>query len=1270
MRILICVFHILSISQNIYGQFQTEWVKSISGTHDESVFDMALDSQGNMVLLGSIDDYFDGPTCDLDPGPDSTLHTSSPDGWSNIMMAKYDSLGNHIWSFVLWDEALDPEATKLEVDDQDNIFITGYLTRAVDFDPGPGAVILNANINDYKTLFLAKYSPEGDLIWADIFEGNSSCTGFQVLTKGENIYLCGEASKEPLAGFNDSTTIINAWNDYANGFIAKYDQDLNHIWSGAIAAGPGVYNVTTCIAVDDNDDLFAAGTFSNEADFCPTDTGEVILNSPGPWDDYSSDMFIAKYDDQGQLINAVNIGSDVEFERLDEVFDMKVDLDGNVLVTGWFSGTIDFDPSVGIFNLSGESDIFLAKYNSDLELIWAFALAGTYYDIGKEIELDSENNVLLYGQYYWNGDFDPGPNEYILEGSNQNTFLAMYDENGNFIAASSLPSASSFGYECHGMEIGENGAVYLAGYYYVEEDWDLDEDDVIILENQGAADIVLAKFQYYDPIAPYLQGVIPSQIVDNGAVTLSITGFDMEEVLNVTLNTATDTILHQALIPISELEIDVLFGMENEEPGLRDLHVQLTDTLMILEQSVEILPPALNYATATIDYLSAQRILVNRSEPSIGLIVNTGSQDLVAFPVVYRGISDVLQFENNMPIEYLNDHSEFDALSAQLSLLGLNDSIMNDIVMQASDGDMVAMVIPYLTAEDERALQLRITGTESTPSNFNMIVHSNGLLPSDALIPGFTPSPTACTYEMFAHAVVNSAFGLDLEYFESCFNSSYPQMQEFLHTIIQNNTNQQKVIPLKGLMMKAGLDIIQCMDPGYEVTADVMDSIAVHMTRLLGTTIFFEPDFDCSNYVAAAELYRESLDSDEDNQIDYESSYSKDTGQAGSCAAAGISFGYGCGMGNNACIDPVSSLDPNEKYGPTNPQSGTQYLNERIDLNYSIHFENDSTAQVAAKQVFIVDSLDTEVYDLASVNFLYAHWGDTIVSINSGSSFIDLRPTLPNILEITALADSITGVITIDFQTLDTLTMLLTLDLDQGFLPPNQNSPEGMGSVSFTVDLKDGIPSGTAFENDALIYFDYNDPISTAAWTNVYDTIAPSSHVTESFELTSDEMFMVHWESDDPADPPYLYAIFVSENSPNDWQLWQDLTAETEAEFSGTIGNTYYFYSLALDSAMNLETMPSKYDAFFMLNPDGLGEMDQPSLLVAPNPTHDILNIQLEPFAWNSIDIFDMLGKRLSSIPLIGESRISLDLSQWASGPYLLKANSEGHQVIKRIIKR
>jgi hypothetical protein len=103
--------------------------------------------------------------------------------------------------------------------------------------------------------------------------------------------------------------------------------------------------------------------------------------------------------------------------RTEDGFDLDVTADGEILVTGAFSGSIDLDPAAegdAVFestrDASGEPsrDIFVAAYDLAGGYLWGFAVGGPGQDHGHAIRAAGDG-VLVAGLYSETVDFDPGP---------------------------------------------------------------------------------------------------------------------------------------------------------------------------------------------------------------------------------------------------------------------------------------------------------------------------------------------------------------------------------------------------------------------------------------------------------------------------------------------------------------------------------------------------------------------------------------------------------------------------------------------------------------------------------------------------------------------------------------------------------------------------------------------------------------------------------------------------------------------------------------------
>ena len=121
----------------------------------------------------------------------------------------------------------------------------------------------------------------------------------------------------------------------------------------------------------------------------------------------------------------------------------SVDKQNNVYVTGIYNGTVDFDPSAGVYNLTsvgGSPDTYLAKYTSAGKLIWAVSIGGSGTDQVNSMALDDNGNPTVSGQYDSpTFDADPGTNVYNLQNNGgRDVFLVHFNANGALSWAKSI----------------------------------------------------------------------------------------------------------------------------------------------------------------------------------------------------------------------------------------------------------------------------------------------------------------------------------------------------------------------------------------------------------------------------------------------------------------------------------------------------------------------------------------------------------------------------------------------------------------------------------------------------------------------------------------------------------------------------------------------------------------------------------------------------------------------------------------------------------------
>jgi hypothetical protein len=246
-----------------------------------------------------------------------------------------------------------------------------------------------------------------------------------------------------------------------------------------------------------------------------------------------------------------------------------------------------------------------------------------------------------------------------------------------------------------------------------------------------------------------------------------------------------------------------------------------------------------------------------------------------------------------------------------------------------------------------------------------------------------------------------------------------------------------------------------------------------------------------------------------------------------------------------------------------------------------ILFENKPLATAPAQTVVITDQLDANKVDLGTFSLGMIAFGDKVVipppGLKEYTTDVDLRPGTDLIVRIDAKLNAGTGLLTWRFESLDPATGQPTEDPLAGFLPPNVTSPQGDGSVFFTVMPKSGLSHGTEIRNLASIVFDTNAAILTPEWLNTIDDSVPASQVLTLSPLQGSGSFEVTWSGTDTGSGIGSYSIFVSANG-GSFTEWLHDTAATSALFTGDPNTTYAFYSVASDQAGHRESAPVSPD--------------------------------------------------------------------------------------------
>ncbi len=358
-------------------------------------------------------------------------------------------------------------ASSIATDSSGNIYTTGSFQGTVDFNPDPQDSFLLTSIG-YDDIFVSKFDSEGNFIWTKSMGGteDDECSSISVDSYG-NIYMTGffsgTADFDPDVSNNFNLTAIGV----GAIFIVKLDSSGSFIWA-RIMGGPGLAWAKQ-IQTELNENVYTVGFFTDTVDFDPSVGGNFTLIADSS---VNPDIFICKLDRNGNFVWAKSIGgTDSDIGE-----GLAIDTFANVFVTGSFKGTVDFDPGSPIVNLISNNslDIFVCKFDSAANFLWAKAMGGSGDERPRSIKLDPVGNIYTSGYFAGTGDFNPDSVLiYALNSTGlDDIYISKLNNSGDFVWAKSIGGTN---YEnAYSLALDSKGRIYTTGFFRGTADFDPD----------------------------------------------------------------------------------------------------------------------------------------------------------------------------------------------------------------------------------------------------------------------------------------------------------------------------------------------------------------------------------------------------------------------------------------------------------------------------------------------------------------------------------------------------------------------------------------------------------------------------------------------------------------------------------------------------------------------------------------------------------------------------------------------------------------------------
>ncbi|MFK0730379.1 MAG: SBBP repeat-containing protein, partial [Gloeotrichia echinulata HAB0833] len=377
------------------------WAQKFGGTSGDTGWSIAADGAGNTYVTGT----FNG-TANF--GNTTLTSTGFGFGNSDAFVAKFDSSGKVLWAQKLGGTSTD-FGYGITVDGAGNSYATGNFSGTATF----GSTTLTSTGNE--DAFVTKLDSSGNFLWAKKLGGTSSDSGYSITTDG--------AGNTYVTGVQDALSILNSvqfgnFTSSDNAFITKLDNNGNVLWtknlSGVFSSERG-HSITS----DGTGNTYVTGFFSGTTTF-----GNTTLTSAG-----NQDAFITKLDSSGNFLWAQKLGGTLA----DVGVGITSDGVGNTYVTGVFRSTATFGSTT--LTSAGDEDAFVAKLDGNGNVVWAKNFGGIGIDDGLGIVTDGLGNIYLTGGF--NGTVSFGSTT-LTSAGDYDAFIAKLDSDGNILSAYKL----------------------------------------------------------------------------------------------------------------------------------------------------------------------------------------------------------------------------------------------------------------------------------------------------------------------------------------------------------------------------------------------------------------------------------------------------------------------------------------------------------------------------------------------------------------------------------------------------------------------------------------------------------------------------------------------------------------------------------------------------------------------------------------------------------------------------------------------------------------
>jgi hypothetical protein len=375
--------------------------RQIGGAYHDDGIGITADRSSNIYVTGLFSDT-------VNFGADfGTTDNKSSAGYYDIFVTRINANGSYGGTKRMGGTAADI-GKAIATDPSGNVYVTGFFSDTVDFGADFGTTNNQSSAGSFD-VFITKINADGSFGWTQRIGGTAIDMGQAIATDPSgSVYITGSFVGTVNFGVDFGVMDIKTSAGETDVFITRVDKNGEYVWTRRIG---GINDDDdSSITTDLSGYVYFTGRFKDTVDF-GDDFGVTDTKASAG----QNDIFVTRINVAKGIYGGTNIMGGTEGDR---GYGITTDISGNVYITGYFEGAVDFGADFGVTDTKsslGNEDIFITKMTTSLPI----------FD-GSDFDGDSTSDAAVWrpksgrwfikdvGDYFWgqlgdipvNGDYN------------------------------------------------------------------------------------------------------------------------------------------------------------------------------------------------------------------------------------------------------------------------------------------------------------------------------------------------------------------------------------------------------------------------------------------------------------------------------------------------------------------------------------------------------------------------------------------------------------------------------------------------------------------------------------------------------------------------------------------------------------------------------------------------------------------------------------------------------------------------------------------------